>query len=148
MLRYAKSVTQELPETPRDSELAAGWKVQPESGAPEPVEELQPTPETARSEQLSSVSVMLLGVFGGLFMLYTWSWFVVAQAFAELVEPESLMGGIPQQIMHWVGVAAPATWFVVAYLVTKKRGSLMLALALILGAVVLFPLPLNFGGGF
>lgn len=139
-------------ERSRESELASGWTVQPERVH-------QPEPEVAESvldgdaqdsEQVSSIGLMLLGVFGGLYLLYTWGWFEIAQVYSAINDATAsgsgVIGGVLQQIVFWLAPVAPATWFLTTYLFTKQRGSLALLVGLILGAVVLLPFPLIAGG--
>lgn len=145
-------VTDNEQERSRESELASGWTVQPERlQVPEPDAEAAEAVEgTQDSEQVSSVGLMLLGVFGGLYLLYTWGWFEIAQVYSAINDATAsgsgVIGGVLQQIVFWLAPVAPATWFLTTYLLTKQRGSLALLLGLILGAIVLLPFPLIAGG--
>lgn len=137
------------PNSARPSELARGWQVQPEkASAPAPV---APTEENADpSDGLSSVALMLLGVFGGLTLLYTWGWFEVARAYSLVnsitASGSGLVGGILQQIIFWVAPLAPATWFLTAFLMNRQRGAFPLGVALLLGAILTLPYPMLVGG--
>lgn len=143
-------MTNEEPLEPRKSGLAAGWTVQPETVS-EP--EAQPAEMTAGEDPtsaFSSYALMLLGVFGGLYLLYTWGWFEVARAYAAMntitAGASGIIGGVLQHIIFWIAPLAPLAWFAVSYVLTKHRGMLALFLALLGGAIVLLPLPMIFGG--
>lgn len=94
---------------------------------------------------------MLLGVFGGLYLLYTWGWFEVAKAYsavnAAAASGSGIVGGVLQQIVFWIAPAAPALWFVLSVKLTRKNSALALTVALLVGAVLLLPFPMLFGGG-
>lgn len=93
---------------------------------------------------------MLLGVLGGLYLLYTWAWFVIADAYAGVNDAAAgasgTIGSVLQQIVFWVAPLAPITWFLSAYLATKKRSGSRFVITLVIGAIVLLPLPILFGG--
>lgn len=99
---------------------------------------------------LSNAAIVLLGAFGGIYLLYAWGWFVIAQYFSAInaltAAGSGLVGGILQQIIFWAAPAAPIAWFVAAILMTRGRGSAKLALGLIVGALVLIPVPLLITG--
>lgn len=133
----------------RESSLSHGWTVE----AAPVAEPVIPEPETALTEadaaerpEVSNVAVMLLGVFGGLFLLYTWAWFTIAQFYslvnAASVQGSGSIGGIFQQIVFWVATVAPAAWFLTGIVLTRKKPTWQLAAVLVLGLIVLAPLPL------
>lgn len=95
---------------------------------------------------LSNVAVMMLGVFGGFYLLYTWGWFEIAQANAQAnaanAEASGLIGGILQQIVFWIAPLAPAVWFLSSYLFTRKAATIRLTILLFVGLIVLLPFPI------
>lgn len=99
----------------------------------------------AESEQASNAVLVLLGVFGGLYALYTWGWFVVAKAYADfnttIAAGSGSFGQVLQQILFWAAPFATVLWFLSALLFLRRR-TLWLAVALVLGAVILLPLPM------
>lgn len=99
----------------------------------------------AESEQASNAVLVLLGVFGGLYALYTWGWFVVAKAYADfnttVAAGSGSFGQVLQQILFWAAPFATVLWFLSALLFLRKR-AFWLAVALVLGAVILLPLPM------
>lgn len=106
--------------------------------------------EPDEATQLSSAALMLLGVFGGLALLYTWGWLEIARAYSLVNENTAtgsgVIGGILQQIIFWVAPLAPVAWLLVALMMTRGRGATHLALALAIGAVVTLPYPMIVGG--
>lgn len=133
-----------LPE-PQPSGLASGWVVQPES-TPEP-EPQTPTPAATQASStpgLSNIALMLLGVLGGVYLLYTWAWFetasVNAEANAATASDSGILGVILQQIMLWIAPLAPLLWFITSILAAKRRTG-VIALLLILGLIILLPFP-------
>lgn len=105
---------------------------------------------SADSPALSNTAVMLLGVFGGLALLYTWGWAVVANAYTNInaatAAGSGLIGGALQQAYFWIAPAAPGLWFILTLLLNYKKATWRLGLWLLIGAVVLLPFPILIGG--
>lgn len=158
----------------RDSALASGWRVEageePSTDAPhQPVGAGAATREDPASPQgsdgvetaavestegspaISNGALVALGVFGGLYLLYTWGWFIVAQAYSEVnayaAAGSGSLGGALQQIVFWAAPLAPALWFFVALVVSRGGRTKRLALVLFIGAIVLIPLPMLIARG-
>jgi hypothetical protein len=141
----------------RESSLASGWTVQAapsqpqkESAAPQAGDE----PRDDASEHpsvLSNGAVVLLGAFGGVFLLYTWGWFLVVKAYSDLnlitAQSSGVIGGVLQQILFWAAPLAPLFWFVTSVILARKRHTAVLGIALLIGALVLVPLPVLIGNG-
>lgn len=103
-------------------------------------------------EQLSNGALVLMGVIGGLYLIYTWVWMTWAQYYSTVNSAAAAgsgsIGGALQQIVFWAAPAAPALWFLCAVLLCRGKPLGRLATALILGAIVLVPVPmLNLTGG-
>lgn len=145
---------------PRESALASGWTVEGAADAtpevvanPEPEAladaELDADPagdaETART-QVSNGTLVSFGVFGGIYLLYTVGWFIVAQAYSAVnaltAAGSGSIGGILQQIVFWAAPFAPALWFFMAVALSRGNRTARLAILLAIGAVVLLPLPM------
>ncbi|MBO1902124.1 hypothetical protein J4H92_09210 [Leucobacter weissii] len=143
----------------RESRLASGWTVeegpaaepgieqppmQADPGA-EPTPTADPQPRDER-EQLGNGTLVLLGVIGGLYLLYTWVWLSWANHYAglnaELAGDAGVLGSILQQTMYWAAPLAPALWFFSALLLNRGERTWRLALWLVIGAIVLVPLPM------
>jgi hypothetical protein len=154
----------------RESALASGWTVEadPDPAAavagiadapaePHPDAVDAPGPlDDATSEgdprpQMGNGALVLLGVFGGLYLLYSWIWLSWARYYAgvnaELTAASGSLGGVLQQIVFWAAPLAPLLWFLAALLLNRGAGTRRLALWIVIGAVVLLPLPVFAGGG-
>ncbi|WP_448810406.1 hypothetical protein [Agromyces bauzanensis] len=136
-----------------DPTLAPGWKT---VGKPVPLNGADAEPEAqadaqaeaataAESEagpdaaaQPGSAELVLLGVLGGVYLLYAIGWLITASGTAPaLADPVAqFMYGLGR----WFAVAAPALWFgAVLWLAAERRRARLLWL--IAGAVVLVPVP-------
>lgn len=92
----------------------------------------------------SSAALIALGVFAGIYLLYTLGWFLsVGRIENPLVEPVA-------RFMFSLGlglaVAAPAAWFGATYWLTSAHGRARISW-LLAGAVLLAPLPVILGTG-
>lgn len=159
--------------TPRDSAIASGWTV---SGAastsddvtapaqPEAIDlasvaavvgeanaDGQSAIEASSRSELSNSALVLFGVFGGMYLLYTVGWFLIAQYFASAnnaaASTSGIIGGILQVAIYWAAALAPAAWFATVYFLARKRRAWFFPVWLIIGLVVLLPLPLFTTGG-
>ncbi|KAM9863932.1 hypothetical protein ACI1US_00091 [Leucobacter sp. BZR 635] len=147
----------------RESALQSGWTVESaptnvEPVIPEPVaadepaaaDESEPGAVSDRPAQMSNLTVVLLGLAGGLFLLYAWVWMSWAQYYADVnaavAAGSGSIGGALQQIVFWIAPLAPIFWFLSALVLTRTR-TRSLVLALVLGLVVTFPLPMVFLSG-
>lgn len=161
------------PREPRDSALASGWTVEgaatpvsesaatasEANGAPDPVPESPAAdagadPAGASSEsrqQLSNGALVLLGVIGGLYLIYTYVWMTWAQYYSgvntAVAANSGVIGGALQQTVFWAAPAAPALWFLSAVLLNRGRSTGRLAVALIVGAILLVPVPMLVSSG-
>lgn len=162
------------PRGARESALASGWTVEPTTEAeaadieaPQatvagaaPVQDQGPDPEleTAADDaaagertQLSNAALVLLGVLGGLYLLYAWIWLSWAQYYSsvnqEVAATSGSLGSVLQQTVFWAAPLAPVLWFLAVLALHRRAGTGKMALWLVIGAVVLFPLPVLSGGG-
>jgi hypothetical protein len=92
---------------------------------------------------LSSVMLLALGVLGGLYALYTVGWFTSATR--TIAIPVGALDAVMATLREYLSVAAPALWFGATLLLTRGRKSSLRLLLLILGAIVLLPLPFALG---
>ena len=156
-------------EAARESSLASGWTVEgqpaiePQGSAPLPVEPTEAsagprseagdaaTESTGESTQLSNGALVLLGLIGGVYLLFTFVWFswanAAATANAAVIETSGSLGGVLQQIVFWVAPFAPALWFTSVLVLCRGARVRRMVAWLVLGLVVLVPLPM-FGGLF
>jgi hypothetical protein len=91
-----------------------------------------------------SAALVGMGVLAGIYLLYTVGWFIgVSRIGNPLVDP---VGEFMFSLGAWLAVAAPLVWFGTTYWLTGGHGRARGAW-LVLGAVLLAPLPLLFGAG-
>ena len=106
---------------------------------------------TVSAPQLSNGALVVLGVFGGLYLLYTWGWFIVAQAYSAVnavtAAGSGVIGGVLQQIVFWAAPLAAPLWFFTALALSRGGRTRRLAILLVIGAVVLVPLPMLIARG-
>lgn len=161
----------------RESSLASGWTVSgdetpaeggdavadgsalvdPAAASPDPVSvgasdgAADGGAEEDGTAELSNGALVLLGVLGGLFLLYAWIWLSWAQFYAEmnaaLAEGSGSLGSALQQALFWAAPAAPILWFLTALLLNRGAGMRRVMLWLVVGAIVLLPYPIFSGGG-
>ena len=94
--------------------------------------------EADAAPQAGSAELVILGVLGGVYLLYSIGWLIWATTPApELADPVAqFMYGLGR----WLAVAAPALWFgTVLWLAAERRRARLLWL--IAGAVLLVPIP-------
>lgn len=151
----------------RESALQSGWTVETRSEPSDQAEVLAEAPlaeeladvaapdalepdAAGRPAQLSNLTVVMLGLAGGIFMLYAWVWMSWAQYYsvvnAAVVAGSGSVGGVLQQIVYWIAPLAPVLWFVAALLM-HRHNTKELSLALAIGLIVLLPLPMIFANG-
>lgn len=101
--------------------------------------------------EFSNMALVLYGVFGGMYLLYTTGWFLIAQYFASVndvtASTSGAIGGVLQIIIYWAAAFAPAAWFTVVVILSRRRKAWFLPVWLMVGLVVLLPLPLFTTGG-
>jgi hypothetical protein len=122
-----------------DPTLAPGWKT---VGQPvplqDPSEEDEPSTEADGARQPGSAELVLLGVLGGVYLIYSIGWLISATvAPPEFVDP---VAQFMYSLGRWLAVAAPALWFAtVLWLAAEHRRARLLWL--LAGAVLLVPVP-------
>lgn len=139
----------------------SGWTVEgdpdPVAGdveaipAPEQVEDPAADADLAERPEISNAMLVLIGVFGGLYLLYTWGWLVVAKAYSTVnaltAAGSGTLGGALQQVVFWAAPFAPILWFVTALVLCRGGRAGRLAVMLVVGAAVLVPLPMLIARG-
>src|SRR5690606_36459152 len=107
-------------------------------------------PGAARPTQKSNAMVVFLGLAGGIYLLYSWVWLSWAQYYAENNAATAMgsgsVGGVLQQIVFWIAPLAPVLWCITA-IVLLRNSHRSLAIALLVGFIVLMPLPMIFARG-
>lgn len=94
---------------------------------------------------LSTVTLVALGILGGVYLLYTVGWVIGGvgmQAPVMFTLPAFLY-----QAALWLAVLAPALWFVAVLVVTRGAKDWVRIVWLIAGAALLVPWPFVVSGG-
>ncbi|HEU4755213.1 MAG TPA: DNA polymerase III subunit gamma/tau [Agromyces sp.] len=87
--------------------------------------------------QPGSAELILLGVFGGVYLLYTLGWIL---SVVRVQNPaEDPVGAFMFSLGLWLAVLAPGLWFGVAFALTRARPRARLVWLLV-GAIVLLPI--------
>ncbi|MFE6967593.1 DNA polymerase III subunit gamma/tau [Agromyces sp. NPDC057679] len=95
----------------------------------------------AGAAQTGSVELVVLGVLGGVYLLYTIGWIITALRTAT--PGMSVVGDFMYSLGLWLTVLAAPLWFVLALRGARTARSRLVWL--VAGAVVLAPLPFIFG---
>lgn len=88
---------------------------------------------------LSTAMLLLLGVVGGIYLLYAVGWAVGGlrlRPLASLIVDDAMF--LPWYVL---AIAAPAIWFAAAWVLTRGRASWIRIGVLLLGVVLLVPWP-------
>lgn len=88
---------------------------------------------------LSNTMLVLLGVVGGVALLYTIGWVVGGLRLQGTAE--FLVSPIGYRVAFWLAVAAPALWFVTALVLTRTSKTWIRVAALVAGFALLVPWP-------
>ena len=140
-----------------DPTLAPGWKTAgkavPLAGVPdqatdatmrgidgEAAAETSDT-ETTGASQTGSVELVVLGVLGGIYLLYTIGWFITA--LRTTAPGLCIVDDAMYTLGLWLAVLAPALWLGLSFWLSAGRRSRLLWL--IGGALVLVPVPFVLG---
>lgn len=107
-----------------------------------------PTATTATAEALpvatNSALLVTLGILGGVYLLYTVGWVIIAINPAAAV-PVDAFDVIMAQLREYLAVVAPLIWFTTTLLLTRGHRPVTRLLWLLIGVVVLVPLPFVLG---
>ena len=131
------------PDVPPVAPPPEGWTVAGPASAVEAQEAAEAA--AAAAAPASSFALIALGVFGGVYLLYTIGWFI---GISRIDNPLSdAVGQFMFSLGLYLAVAAPAVWFGATFWLTRTRPRARLGL-LLLGVVLLAPLPfiINAGG--
>lgn len=144
----------------RESSIASGWTVEGEDapepqsgeafvGSGDPGVEAETENEADAPYQLSAGALVLLGLIGGVYLLYSVVWFSWANYYsvvnAAVADGSGTLGGVLQQVAFWIAPLAPALWFVSVLILCRDSRLGKKLIWLLVGAVLLVPLPM-FGG--
>lgn len=94
---------------------------------------------SADRSQMGNAMLLLLGVVGGVYLLYTVGWIIGGlntQPGALFLIPSVMF-----QSFLWAAVLAPALWFAASWILTRHSAPWVRVSALIAGVVLLVPWP-------
>ncbi|PKI92759.1 hypothetical protein CW368_00100 [Actinomycetales bacterium SN12] len=94
---------------------------------------------------IGTATLVLLGIFGGVYLLYTIGWAIGGvgmQAKAMFMLPAPLY-----LASMWIAVLAPALWFIATLMLTRGGRDWVRISALVVGAALLVPWPFVVAGG-
>ncbi len=94
---------------------------------------------------MSSALLVTLGVFGGVFLLFTVGWIIGVQR--TTVPSTNLFFAFMYRLGEILAIAAPAAWFVGVLMLARQRRAGVRILWLLLGVVLLAPWPFILGLG-
>ncbi len=94
---------------------------------------------------LSTVALVALGVFAGVYLLYTVGW--VLGAVGMQGKALFLIPGPVYAAAMWTAVLAPALWFAMVLLLTRHSRDWVRLVLLVVGALLLVPWPFVIAGG-
>lgn len=95
--------------------------------------------EHADTAPLSTAMLLLLGVVGGIYLLYTIGWIIgglTLQGSALFLIP-----GVMYQVALWAAVLAPTLWFLAVWMLTRRTPTWVRVLGLFGGVLLLVPWP-------
>ena len=118
-----------------------GWTV---TGPASAVEAKAAADAAATRAATSSLALVSLGIFGGIYLLYTIGWFIgagrIQTPISDVVSEFMFTLGL------WLAVAAPAVWFAVTFWLTQAHPRARFGWLLI-GVILLVPLSFISGPG-
>jgi len=88
---------------------------------------------------LSTAMLLTLGVIGGIYLLYSVGWVVGGLR----LQPLASFFVVDAMFLPWfvLAIAAPALWFLAAWVLTRGRATWIRISALVLGVILLVPWP-------
>ncbi|WP_426183546.1 hypothetical protein [Microbacterium sp. TWP3-1-2b2] len=95
--------------------------------------------DPAERPPLSTPMLLLLGIVGGVYLLYTVGWVIgglTLQSSAMFLIPE-----VMYQVALWAAALAPALWFGAVWMLTRRSASWMRVTGLLGGVLLLVPWP-------
>lgn len=128
---------------PDDEGLSWGGETDPthvDAPVARPADEADPD-----APGMSSALLVSLGVFGGVFLLFTVGWIIGVQR--STAPSANLFFAFMYQLDEILAIAAPAAWFVGVLVLARERRAGVRILWLLLGVVPLAPWPFILGLG-
>lgn len=129
--------------TSPDTALPEGWNAVGKGS--ESVHRAEPdgvavtAPEDEEANGLSTAMLLLVGVVGGVYLLYTVGWIVGGLR----LKPLASFLVADAMFLPWfvLAIAAPALWFLASWVLTRGRAAWIRVAVLLAGVVLLVPWP-------
>lgn len=129
-----------VPEPEQNAALPSGWSaVGKRSETVGHVDEEGALIGRADRPPLSTPMLLLVGIVGGIYLLYTIGWIIGGlrlQSSAIFLIPD-----VMYQVALWVAVVSPALWFCASWLLTRRSASWVRVAGLLGGVLLLVPWP-------
>lgn len=127
---------------PKDPALPSGWNAVGKGSRDVGTIEGDGTISPARSDEqagLSTPMLLILGIVGGVYLLYTVGWIVGGLR----LRPLASFLVADAMFLPWfvLAIAAPALWFLASWVLTRGRASWIRVAVLLAGVVLLVPWP-------
>ena len=127
---------------PQDPALPRGWNAVGKGSGEVGTIEDDGTVTSAHPEEpagLSTPMLLIVGVIGGVYLLYTIGWIVGGLRLQPLAS--FLVSDL--MFLPWfvLAIAAPALWFLASWVLTRGRASWIRVAVLLAGVVLLVPWP-------
>ncbi|MGS0560555.1 hypothetical protein [Microbacterium aurugineum] len=127
---------------PKDPALPPGWNAVGKGARGVGTIEGDRTITPARSDEqagLSTPMLLILGIVGGVYLLYTVGWIVGGLR----LRPLASFLVADAMFLPWfvLAIAAPALWFLASWVLTRGRASWIRVAVLLAGVVLLVPWP-------
>lgn len=144
--RPAPSRRHDAPAADRQAPVSGAGNERSDAPASPGVEPVADTrAEEDESQGIGTATLVLLGILGGVYLLYTIGWAIGGvgmQAKAMFMLPAPLY-----LASMWIAVLAPALWFTATLLLTRGGRDWVRISALVVGAALLVPWPFVVAGG-
>ncbi len=127
---------------PKDPALPPGWNAVGKGSRDVGTIKGDGTITPARSDEqagLSTPMLLILGIVGGVYLLYTVGWIVGGLR----LRPLASFLVADAMFLPWfvLAIAAPALWFLASWVLTRGRASWIRVAVLLAGVVLLVPWP-------
>jgi hypothetical protein len=101
------------------------------------------TDDSAAAPAMSAPMLLAIGILAGAYLLYTAGWFT--SAVRNIAMPVGVLDVFMFQLREYLAVLAPPAWFGATLLLTRHTKPVTRLLWLVLGAIVLLPIPFILG---
>lgn len=128
------------------TDLPDGWTAVGAVGAVTPDEMPRAATGADAPATQSSVALIGMGIFAGIYLLYIVGWYIGANRIGNPISDSDPVGSFMFSFGAWLAISSPLVWFASVYWLTTTRPRLRL-LSLFLGLILLAPFPFILGVG-